>query len=521
MISCNKWRLSAWALEPTHSMNGSARWSNDDMDPVPIHLRTWTTWNYVAYWVSDTKNPTMWELASSMIATGLSWQQALAAISVGHILISVVILLNGTMGARLHIAFPASDPGATKAIDDCNGFPQVIARASFGFWFSYLCVLSRIILAMFWFGIQTYVGAECTYQMLKAIWPSLPQVLNHLSGSSGITSAGMTCFFIFWLIQFPFLLVSPRCFRHLFVAKAVLVPVTFVAIMTWAMVRAPPHRSLAFKPDPSMSRMLTWKWLSSLNSAIGGWATLSINIPDFTRYAVNEKAQYTQMFILPASVTLVGFCGIAVASASEVLYGEVIWDPLKMVDHWDSRAAILGTNISANSLSAANYMTVLWPKYLNIRRGQVVCAILGGWAICPWKILASAPGFLTFMSGYSIFLGPFAAIMVVDYWIIHRGKMDVDALCNPRGRYRYWNGLNWRAAVAFLIGFLPNIPGLIASLNSKLEVNNILRIFDIAWIYGFSSASLAYWILSTLFPADETFVKDTCGSDHDVGGEEK
>lgn len=131
--------------------------------------------------------------------------------------------------------------------------------------------------------------------------------------------------------------------------------------------------------------------------------------------------QYIQLLIVPFAFTLVGFTGIAVTSAGEVLYGETLWDPLHLVDRWENRAAaffasasfvlsVLGTNVSANSLSAANDMMVLFPKYINLRRGQVICAILGGWALCPWEILATAPRFLNFMSGYTIFLGPFAGM---------------------------------------------------------------------------------------------------------------
>ncbi|KAJ7767127.1 cytosine-purine permease [Mycena metata] len=487
----NTLKPSTWALT-----DSPTRRSNADMDPVPVHLRTWTTWNYMAYWISDALNPSMWAVASSMTAIGLSWRQALSAISLGHIIIATVIVLNGTMGARLHVAFP------------------VIARASFGFWFSYFCVVCRIILSIFWFGIQSFVGAECTYQMLKAIWPSATRIENRLPASAGITTTEMVCFLVFWIFQFPLLLVSPRRIRHLFVAKALLVPITFLAILTWAMIKVPPHLSRV-KPTVSGRSISTWSWLRALNSALGSWATLSVNIPDFTRYAINEKAQYIQIFIIPTIVTVVGFCGIAVASASEILYGSVIWDPLLVIDRWDNRAAsffaafsftLAGTNISANSLSAANDMTVLMPRYINIRRGQVICAVLGGWIICPWKILSSAPGFLNFMSANSIVLGPFAAIMVVDYWVIRRCKINVDELYKPQGVYCYWHGINWRAAVAFSVGFIPTVPGLAASLTPKLHIMNMQYIFDIAWLYGFLSTSLTYATLSALFPATRSSV---------------
>ncbi|KAG6837788.1 hypothetical protein H0H93_001715, partial [Arthromyces matolae] len=190
------------------------------------------------------------------------------------------------------------------------------------------------------------------------------------------------------------------------------------------MVKVPSHISLAPASSPLVQNTLhgsalAWAWLNALNSSLGLYATLAINIPDFTRYAKNERAQFVQLLIIPTAFTLVGFFGIAVTSAGEFIYGEVLWDPLKLIDHWDNRAAsffaalsfllsIIGVNISANSISAANDLMVLFPKYINIRRGQVICALIGGWALCPWEILATAPGFLNFMSGYTVFLGPFA-----------------------------------------------------------------------------------------------------------------
>ncbi|KAK7041780.1 hypothetical protein VNI00_009069 [Paramarasmius palmivorus] len=497
---------SGWALEPSPSSltpANHARWSNKDMDPVPPHERTWTTMSYVAYWISDAANVAVWQLASSMIAVGLSWGQALLAIAIGHIIIAVVMVLNGTIGARLHIAFP------------------VLNRSSFGFWFSYFSVISRTVLAMFWFGIQTYTGSECVYQMLKAIWPSTGRIPNHLPEDANITT----------------------------VVKAFIVPLAFLIILIWAMVKAPPSVSLNQQTSISGGDF-SWAWLSALNSALGIYATLSVNIPDFTRYAKNERAQYVQLAIIPTAFTLIAFVGIAVTSAGQVLYQDTLWDPTKFIDRaWNSSGssggraaaffasfafalATVGTNISANSLSAANDMTVLCPKYINIRRGQVICALIGGWAACPWEILNEAQGFLSFMSGYTVFLGPFAGIMVTDYWIIHKCKVDVRAMYDPQGRYRYWNGINWRAVVALLFSVTPSLPGLAASINPSLGVNlgDIKHLFDIAWLYGFFTAAALYWALSVLFPPRETFVtsgeledldsKDETSSDG-VGKDEK
>ncbi|KAI6019475.1 NCS1 nucleoside transporter family [Pisolithus microcarpus] len=499
-------RPSAWALEPEETTFANYGWSNKDMDPVPPRLRTWTAWNYVTYWVSDATNIAIWELAGSMLAIGLSWRQALPCIAVGYVVISVVMVMTGTIGARLHVAFP------------------VLNRSSFGFWFSYFTVFSRVILAMFWFSIQTYSGSQAVYQMLKAIWPSIARLPNHLPASANITSSGLLCYLLYWIIQFPFMLLSPHNIRWLFLVKGIVVPITWLAMVIWAFVRVPPSTGLFTQHATTSGSQLSWTWLSAMNSALGIYATLSVNIPDFTRYARNEQAQFIQPLVIPIVFTLCSFAGIAVTSAGIQLYGEVLWDPLLLIDRWDNRAAAffaslvfviatIGTNISANSISAGNDMTVLLPKYINIRRGQIICAVIGGWALCPWEILASAQGFLSFMNGYTIFLGPFAGIMITDFWLLHKGHVDVPAMYDPYGRYRYAHGFNWRAVLAILVTVGPTMPGLINSINPAVHIGNAIHLFDIAWMYGFVVASVVYYVTSVVFPARETYVEKLISAD--------
>ncbi|KAK7440050.1 hypothetical protein VKT23_017301 [Stygiomarasmius scandens] len=506
--------LSKWQLRTeAGSFAESSRWSNEDMDPVPYHLRTWTTWNYVAYWISDAANVAAWELASSMLSVGLSWRQALPAIAIGHTLIALVMVANGTIGARLHVPFP------------------VLVRSSFGFWFSYFAVVSRIVLSMFWFGIQSWTGSECVYQMLKAIWPSTARIPNRLDASAHVTTVDMMSYFIFWLIQFPFMFLSPQQIRWLFVAKALIVPPTWIAIFIWAVVKAPVAESLNQAHSSLSGSQFTWSWIGSMNSALGVWLTLAVNIPDFTRYAKRESSQYIQLAIIPPIFTLIGFVGLVVTSTGTALYGETLWDPLTLINRWDNRAAAffasasfalatIGTNVSANSLSAANDMTALFPKYINIRRGQVLCAILGGWALAPWEVLASGEKFLSFMSGYTVFLGPFAAILVSDYYFVHRGNVDVPSMYRLHGRYRYWNGVNWRVVVALVVSVTPGIPGLITSIEPKIDTGNWLRLFQMDSIYGFWSAALVYWLLSVVFPARETFMDAPVMTDERRSSEE-
>jgi len=215
---------------------------------------------------------------------------------------------------------------------------------------------------------------------------------------------------------------------------------------------------------------------------------------------------------------LASFVGIAVTSAGVSLYGQVLWDLLKLIDHWDNRAcaffvsltfllSTLAANISSNSLDAGNEMAAMYPRYINIRRGQVICAFLGGWALCPWKILASAPGYLSFVNGYTVFLAPITGIIITDYWLVHRTRVDVPSMYRPRGRYRYTHGINWRAAAAMVVSVPPTFPGLIDSIKARANVGAGPHLFDIAYMLGFALASLVYFTFSKLFPSHETVLE--------------
>ena len=255
-----------------------------------------------------------------------------------------------------------------------------------------------------------------------------------------------------------------------------------------------------------------------MTSVLGNYATLSVNQADFSRYSrVSVKWQILYVPLLPLVFTFISFIGIAASSAGASLYGGPLqWDPMSLVAEWDNRAArffaafafalaALGVNISANSLSAANDLMALAPAYVNIRRGQVICALLS-WCLVPWEILASAGSFLNFMSAYSIFLGPIAAILLVDFWIIHRGKYDVLALYQYGGRYRYTAGINWRAWVAFGVGVAPSLPGLANSVNAAVDPGVGGHPYQFGWLLGFSAASLVYGGLTWVWRPEETFV---------------
>lgn len=397
-----------------------------------------------------------------------------------------------------------------------------------------VAIISRVILAMFWFAIQTVNGGDVVQVMITAIWPSFGRLPNHIPADQGITTAQMVSFFLFWLAQIPFLYMHPNNLRYLFITKSILVPICFIAMLIWA------FRSTGGTGGPLLSSSAkasvggsaySYAWLSSLTSVIGNYATLSVNMPDFSRYSkASVKWQWLYVPMLPIVFTFIAFIGIACTSAGEAHYGSLDWNPATLIANWPNRScqffagfafslAALGINISANSLSAANDLAALFPSYINIRRGQLICALIA-WVMVPWKILATASGFLNFMSAYSVFLGPIASILVWDFWWVHKMKYDVIALYHPEGIYRYTYGINWRAITAFVVGVAPNLPGFINSINSSVTVGVGKRPYTFAWILGFVVTSLIYVVLSTVFPPTETMIPRAILPDEVYEGEE-
>ncbi|KAK8173481.1 NCS1 allantoate transporter [Phyllosticta citrichinensis] len=477
---------------------GSSRWTNVDLDPVPRRERKWGVWSFVAYWISDAFNAASWEFASSVIAVGLGWRETLGIVALGFFMVSIVIALNGAIGSIYHAPFP------------------VLARAGWGFWGSYVAILSRVVLAVFWFAVQTMNGANCVRVMIGAIWPSFLTLRNDIPESEGITTATMISFFLFWLLQLPLMAMHPNKLRYLFVAKSIIVPPTFIAILIWSFVATRGKKvELWSQPTTAHGSAYVWAFLSNLTSIIGNYATLSVNQADFSRYSrvsVRWQAMYVPM--LPVVFTFIAFIGIAASAAGATLYpsqmgGSFPWDPMVLVSLWLSRAArffagasfalaAVGVNVSANSLSAANDLAALFPLYVDIRRGQLVTALLA-WPLVPWEILASAAAFLNFMSAYAVFLGPVAAVMCLDFWLVKRRRYDVRALYDPQAAYRYnsW-GVNWCAVVAFVVGVAPSLPGFINSVNSDVHVGVGDRPYAFGWLLGFVGTATVYCVLEWL-----------------------
>src|SRR4051812_14122210 len=431
---------------------------NEDLAIVPKEKRTWGTWNYAALWISMSLCIPTYMLASSLIQGGMNWWQAILTILIGNTIVLIPMILNGRAGAKYGIPFP------------------VFARSSFGVRGANIPAILRAIVACGWFGIQTWIGGFALYQMLRLWIPSLATLPQIFPSSFGLETGPAICFFTFWLLNMFVVYLGVESIRKLLVFKAVFLPVAALALLFWAISAAHGLGPILDIPSKLSGAQFWHFFFPALTGMVGFWATLSLNIPDFTRYAVSQKAQVRGQSIgLPTSMTLFAFIGVVVTSATAIIYKETIWDPVVLAGKFENKVLVslamiavaistLATNIAANIVSPANDFSNLWPRKINFRLGGYITGIIGV-LIFPWKLIADPSGYIfTWLVGYSSLLGPIGGIMIVDYFFIRRQELNAQELYRSEGSYTYSNGFNRIAILSLLAGILPNLPGFLLQI---------------------------------------------------------
>ncbi|CAM1511707.1 Fc.00g092200.m01.CDS01 [Cosmosporella sp. VM-42] len=480
--------------------------TNHDLKPVEKARRQWGPWNFVGFWVADSFNINTWMISASMIVNGLSWWQAWICVWIGYTITGLFVALNGRIGAMYHIGFPVAN------------------RSSFGIWGSLWPVFNRAAMACVWYGVQSYIGGHCVYLMIRSIWKAWDRetIPNSFSETSGTTTADFVSFFLFWFCSLPAIWFPVHKIRHLFTVKAYIVPCAGIAFLGWAVGRAGGIGPIVKQPATAHGSELGWQIVKGIMSSIANFATLIVNDSDFSRFAGKPKdAIWSQVITIPVGFALTSFIGIIVSSSSTVIYGDPIWDPLDLLEHFINDGgsaqrfgvfiiafafalAQLGTNIAANSVSAGTDMSALMPKYLNIRRGGYICAAVG-FAMCPYKLLTSSNQFTTYLSAYSVFLSSIAGVMVSDYYLVRKGYLEIKELYDARkeGPYYYNYGIHWRGYVAYISGILINVVGFAGAVGTKVP-KGAEYIYNLNYFCGFGIAAGMYWALCTLFPVPAT-----------------
>jgi NCS1 family nucleobase:cation symporter-1 len=463
---------------------------NEDLAPVPVEKRTWGTGNYAALWISMSLCIPTYMLASSLIGGGMNWWQAILTIFLGNSIVLIPMILNGHAGAKYGIPFP------------------VFVRASFGTLGANIPAMLRAIVACGWFGIQAWIGGASLYNIFRAWNPSLPEI-----DYSGLfpQAVPMCCFLIFWALNMFIIYKGVDSIRRLLVFKAYFLPVAALALLVWAIMAADGLGPILSQPSKfSTNAEFFAYFFPALTGMVGYWATLSLNIPDFTRYAKSQQAQVRGQIIgLPPSMTFFAFVGVIVTSATAIIYGQTEWDIVKLAGKFDSKVMVtvamigiiistLATNIAANIVSPANDFANLAPQKIDFKLGGYITGIIG-LLIFPWKLIADPDGYIfTWLIAYSSLLGPVGGIMIVDYYFIRNKELVAAELYSHQGRYRYWGGYNPAAIVALLLGILPNVPGFlvqIKAIDADLLPAWVNHLYNYAWFVGFAVSGLLYYIL--------------------------
>jgi len=447
---------------------------NDDLAPTTPAQRTWGTYNYIALWFSMSMEITTYQLASSLIAKGMDWKQAVGTVALGNLIVLIPMLLNAHAGAKYGIPFP------------------VFIRAPFGVRGANIPAILRALVACGWFGIQTWIGGTAIHSMILVLWPSV----------ASVDWAIGACFIGFWLLNMAVVWRGVESIRFLQGFGAPFMFVMALALLIFVRVKAGGFGAMLETP----SKFHSWKeflpvFFPALTGMVGYWATLALNIPDFTRYSKSQGAQIVgQGFGLPVAMTLYTFVGISVTSASVVLFGEPIWNPIELLGRFHQPVvafvaliailvATLNVNIGANVVSPSNDFSNLYPRLISYRTGGMITGVLG-LAIRPWKLMATPDKYIGWLVAYSGLLGPVAGIMVCDYFFIRGTRLSVNSLYHREGIYHYTRGINPRAILALVAGVTVAIIGI--------WVPSLGFLYDYAWFVGFFVAAIIYALLMHL-----------------------
>src|SRR3989475_10658214 len=438
---------------------------NPDLAPVPPNRRRWRVGSFAALWISMSACIPTYMIASSLIGGGMNWWQAILTIFLGNLIVLIPMVLNAHAGTLYGIPFP------------------VYCRAAFGTKGANIPALLRAFVACGWFGIQTWIGGNAIYKILGVFIPSL--VLETQATVLGITFPQFICFLFFWGINMLVVYKGIDCIRWLLNIKAPLLIALGLVLLAWAYKQAGGFGPIlsqpsAFAPGQPKSGQFFLFFFPALTGMIGFWATLSLNIPDFSRYAVSQRDQIIgQALGLPMTMALYSFIGVAVTSATTIIYGNTIWDPVDVLTRFQNPVvlvvallglciATLATNIAANVVSPANDFAHLAPRHISFRLGGLITGVVGV-LMMPWKLVADPNGYIfTWLIAYSALLGPIGGILIADYYVYRRRRLNLAALYDPDGEYRFCKGFSIVALVALILGVIPSIPGFLVQIKPSL-----------------------------------------------------
>jgi NCS1 family nucleobase:cation symporter-1 len=456
---------------------------NEDLAPVRVKDRNWSTYNFAALWVSMAHCIPTYMLASGLMDKGMSWSQALGTILLGNLIVLVPILMNSHPGTKYGIPFP------------------VFARASYGVYGSNLPALLRALVACGWFGIQAWIGGQAVHTFLKVLIPSWPTLLG--AGFAGHATTEWISFLIFWSLNILIVYRGMDLLRHVENWAAPFVLVMTALLVWWAIDRAHGLGPILAQPGRLNGPLFWPAFFPALTAMVGYWATLSLNMPDFTRFGHSQREQaFGQIVALPTTMTLFAGMGVVITSATAIIYGKPIWEPVELVGRFTSPVVVavamftivvatLSVNIAANVVSPANDFSNAFPKYIKFRTGGLLTGLIGI-AMQPWRLLESGDRYIGWLITLSGGMGTVAGVLIADYWIVRRRKLQLEDLYLASGAYGYRGGWNAKAVSATVFGCALAWAGLVFPPLAPLA--------DYGWFVGAFGAAAMYLVLERLVP---------------------
>ncbi|HLA13128.1 MAG TPA: NCS1 family nucleobase:cation symporter-1 [Pyrinomonadaceae bacterium] len=474
-------------------VSSSPLW-NKDLAPTTIRDRTWSTWNIAALWIGMSVVITTYTLAGGFIEAGMNWWQAMVTILLGNSIVLIPMILNAHAGTKYGVSFP------------------VLCRASFGTRGANVPAILRAIVACGWFGIQTWIGGTAIDSLFSVMWSDWATMFG---GAAVLDVAVHTwmAFFLFWVIQVLIILKGVEGIKYLESWSAPVLLVGGIVLLIWASWRAGGLGTILSQSAALQKQQGNFWHIfpGALTASVGYWATLSLNIPDFTRYAKSQKSQMLgQALGLPLTMTGFAFIGVAVTSATLLIYGQAIPDPVELMRQFDSLTVILlatvvifaaqiSTNMAANVVSPSNDFSNLNPRLISYVTGGLITAVIGI-LMMPWKLMSSMGAYIfTWLIGYSGLMGAIAGILICDYWILRNQRLSLVDLFDPKGIYSYSNGVNWRAVIALAFAVAPVVPGFIRAATTPGGQVSDPSFFDTMYIYAwfvtFGLGFVIYYVL--------------------------
>jgi NCS1 family nucleobase:cation symporter-1 len=500
----------------TDAALGTSALHNEDLAPVPVSKRTWTTYNYIALWIGMAHNIPTWGLAAGLVAIGMAWYQAILTIMLANVIVLIPMLLNSHAGTKYGIPFP------------------VFARASFGVYGANLAALIRAGIACGWFGIQTWIGGGAIFVVMAKIfgagswWTDAAKISIGFGDPAPWTQ--WLSFAIFWALNILIIWRGMDAVRRFENWAAPFVMVVAIFLLVWMYFEAG-----GFGPLVEDHGTLGWGpgfWVvfwPSLMGMIAFWSTLSLNMPDFTRFGKSQRTQAIgQALGLPTTMTIFPLIAVLVTSATFTVYGEYIWNPVDLVGRFDNvlvvvlalvtlGVATLSVNVAANIVSPSYDFSNAWPKRISFRTGGLITGVLGI-LIQPWVLLSTPEVYIfTWLGFYGGATGAIAGVLIADYWLVRRTNLHLTDLYRSSGIYRYASGWNWRAVVSLALGAFVALGGAYSALDAKGDptgpfppggIVGFLHVelpwggflYDYSWVLGLVVSFVLYWVFTRFVP---------------------